>query len=89
MSFSFSLRATNVEAAREAVAARLEQVVKEQPAHAADLDECRDVANAYLSLLTPKDDKDIVISMSGSIATGAAGVEWVNVSFGAGFTSRE
>lgn len=73
MSFSFSKRAGTKAAAKVAVAAGMDEVLTQQPAHSRDRAAVEATAAAYIDLLDDDESKDIVVTVNGSI-----GGEWAN-----------
>jgi hypothetical protein len=67
MSYSFRLTAASVAAAITAVAAEFDKVVASQPTHAADRDFAQAAVETAIGKLTPSDDRDIEVNVSGSV----------------------
>lgn len=67
MSYSFSAKGNTKAETIAAVAAELDKVVTSQPVHAADRDQALAVATAFVNLLPEDADKDVSISVSGSL----------------------
>jgi hypothetical protein len=93
MSYSFGVRAANKAEALAAVAAKFDEIIAQQPPHAADRAAVLANAGAVLDLLAPDDTKDVVVSLNGYVS-------WANpddvtqltaaaVSASAGYTPRE
>jgi len=68
MSFSFSKRAATKAALLLAVAVAMDEVIASQPYHSRDRAAVEATAKAYVDLLDDDESKDVVISVSGSIA---------------------
>jgi hypothetical protein len=67
MSYSFTVRAANKAEAKEKVAAEMAKVVENQPVHAGDQEQAKAVAAAFIDLLPDDADKDVSISVHGSL----------------------
>lgn len=88
MSYSFTARgATKDEALRDA-AARMQEVVRQQPVHEGDAEAARAAREAVAAALDAPADKDVVLSCSGWVSTDGAAVRSVNVSVTAGLADR-
>lgn len=94
MSYSFNVKAPTKAAAKEAVAAKFDEVVTSQAVHARDRAAVLANAGAVIDLLADNDSKDIVVScngyvswMSGASAEDAA-LTSAAVSASAGYADR-
>lgn len=67
MSYSFSAKAANKAAAKEAVAAKFDEMVVHQPVHAHDRAAALTNANTVIDLLVDNDSKDVFVSCHGSV----------------------
>jgi len=67
MSYSFDFAVATKEAAKTRVAAELDHIVTQQPAHAKDRAAAQAAANAVIDLLNDDDTMDIRVSMHGSV----------------------
>ncbi len=67
MSYSFTVRAANKQAAKVAVAAKFEEVATQQACHQRDKAQTCAAANAFVDLLNPDDSKDVVVTINGSL----------------------
>ena len=93
MSYSFSLRAATKAEAKTAVAAKLDEVVSQQPLHQLELDASVALADAIIELLPQDDTRDVAVSMNGSVSwTGVYPeshvVKGIGVSFNAYWADR-
>lgn len=75
MSYGFNVRAADKAGAKTAVAAELDKVVQQQPVHAVDRAAAEAAAGAQIDLLGDDADKDISVSLSGSVGGTWAGAE--------------
>jgi hypothetical protein len=73
MSYSFNVQASDKQGAKVAVAAKLQEIVDQQPVHAADLGHAATVADAFIDLLADDDTKDVYVSMNGYVSWNGAG----------------
>lgn len=73
MSYSFGIKAANKAAAKEAVAAKFDEIVGQQPIHARDRAAVLANANASIDLLADDDTKDIAVSCSGYVSWNGSG----------------
>lgn len=95
MSFSFNVRGATLALALAAVSVELDKVVAQQPTHAADREQIGKVVESHAALLTPQDDQDVVIYVSGSLGwrgvadDGPLTITSVNVSVSAHYVQRE
>jgi hypothetical protein len=94
MSYSIGVVAATLSAAREALAAKFDEIVmKPQPVHAKDREQALAAADAFLSLLGDKpEDHDVSVSLSGSLTWRGAEQSdfcWANVSVSCGYTLRK
>lgn len=67
MSYSFQARGKTKEETIAVVATKLAEVVAQQPVHAADKDQALAAATAFINLLPEDGEKDISVSVSGSL----------------------
>lgn len=67
MSYSFQAKGTTKAEAIAAVAAKLAEVVAQQPVHAADKDQALAAATAFINLLPDDGEKDVSVSVGGSL----------------------
>lgn len=68
MSYSFTVKAFGKAAAKDAVAAKFDEVVASQPIHAKDRDAVLANASAVIDLLMDAPDKDISVSVNGYLS---------------------
>jgi hypothetical protein len=68
MSFSFTVRAASKDEAKNKIAEKMDEVVIAQPAHELDRPAVSNVASAYIDMLDDDPARDIVVSVSGSLA---------------------
>jgi hypothetical protein len=71
MSYSFQLQAASKAEAKARVAHELAKVAAQQPAHAQDMGPAVTAAHAFIDLLHDDPEKDVMVSMHGSV-----GYEW-------------
>lgn len=93
MSYSFSVKAPSKAAAKEAVAAKFDEMVAQQPIHARDRAAVVANANAVIDLLADNDSKDILVSCNGYVSWPSGSIEdaqltSVAVSVSAGYADR-
>lgn len=69
MSYSFAVKGKTKDDAVNAVRVELEKVVAGQPIHAADRDQALAAAASFVSVLMDDDQKDISVSVHGSVST--------------------
>lgn len=67
MSYSLSVRGATAAAALAAAAVRFDQIVEQQSPHEVDKKPAMDAAEAFAALLPAHDNKDVAITMSGSL----------------------
>ncbi len=67
MSYSFTVRAATKAEASLKVADEFAKIVVSQPTHEADQKQAQAVADAFINILEDVEDKDISVSMSGSL----------------------
>lgn len=67
MSYSFSVRGSTKAEVAEKVSAELDKVVASQPIHKADHMQAQKAAEVFVGLLADDSEKDISVSVSGSI----------------------
>lgn len=75
MSYSFSVKAANKEAAKAAVEAKFDETIAQQPVHARDRVAVLTNANTVIDLLADDDTKDISVSCNGYVSWSSGGVE--------------
>lgn len=68
MSYSFTVRGATKALALAAVQAQMQAVVEQSPCHQADAAQAVDTAKAYIDVLPDQDAKDVVVTLSGSLA---------------------
>jgi hypothetical protein len=83
MSYSFSVRAATKAEAMERVEKEFEQVVANQPVHAADKDVASAAAQELIGVLADDETKTVDVAVNGSIWALESGVKQVNVSISA------
>lgn len=86
MSYSFSVRATDQQDAKEKIGAELAKVVEAQPIHQADRRAAQSAAESFVNLLRVDDEREIVVSVTGSCWGEAAGLNGCSVSVSASLT---
>ena len=95
MSYSISVVAATIAAAREALVAKFDEtVVKPQPVHAKDRDQALNAADMFLALLGPQPaDHEVTITMNGSLSWDGAPEEgrfrWANFGFSGGYIYKK
>lgn len=67
MSYSFTVRAANKQAAKAAVAAKFDEVATQQACHHRDKAQACAAADAFVDLLNDDDSKDVVVAINGSL----------------------
>lgn len=72
MSYSFSVQADNKSAVKAKLAVEFAAVVRGQPDHAKDMLPALSAANVFVDLLLDDPNKDVRVSLNGSLAG-----EWV------------
>jgi len=96
MSYSFTTKAANKAAAKDAVASEFDKVVSSQPIHARDRAAVLANANAVIDQLADDDTKDVTVSCNGYLSWNGVGtfapetapVSTVSVGCSAGYTTR-
>lgn len=69
MSYSFNVRAANKAEAKAAISSRFDEVVTQQPVHAADKDQAQAAAHAFVDLLPEvTDGREICVSVGGYLS---------------------
>ena len=68
MSYSFTVRGADKQAAKDAVKAAFDKVVEQQPIHARDRDVMLANAAAVIDLLGDDADRDIAVNCSGYVS---------------------
>lgn len=68
MSYSFNVKALTKAVALQLVAAKLDEVVAQQPVHAADRQQALDAATAFVGLLPEDETREVVVSVSGYLS---------------------
>lgn len=94
MSYSFQVKAPTKAEAVQAVTAKFDEVVKQQPVHARDRDAVLANAGCVINLLADDDSKDVIVSVNGYVswASGTADEAKLNsaaVSASAGYAQRQ
>jgi antibiotic biosynthesis monooxygenase (ABM) superfamily enzyme len=95
MSYSFGVKAANKTAAKEAVAAKFDEVVvAHQPIHSRDRAAVLANANSAIELLADDDEKDVSVSVNGYVSWASGGVDdaalsSVTISASASHANRE
>jgi glycosyltransferase A (GT-A) superfamily protein (DUF2064 family) len=75
MSYSFQIKAPTKSAAKEAVAAKFDEIVTHQPIHARDRAAVLANASCVIDLLADNDSKDVVVSCNGHVSWPSGTVE--------------
>jgi hypothetical protein len=93
MSYSFQVKAPNKAAAKEAVTAKFDEIVTQQPIHARDRAAVLANAGAVIDHLADNDSKDVVVSCNGCVSWPSGTVEEaqlssVSVAASAGYADR-
>jgi chromosome condensin MukBEF complex kleisin-like MukF subunit len=93
MSYSFQVKAPTKASAKEAVAAKFDEIVAQQPIHARDRDAVLANANTVVDLLADNDSKDVIVSCNGYVSWPSGTVEEAQlnaaaVSASAGYADR-
>lgn len=73
MSYSFGVKAPTKAAAKEAVAAKFDEIVGQQPIHARDRAAVLANANTVIDLLADDDSKDVAVSCNGYLSWNGSG----------------
>jgi hypothetical protein len=89
MSYSFTVRAANKAEAKNAVAAKLAEVVRHQSAHAVDQDKAHAAACAFIDALADDATRDIHVGMYGNVTTSGVGVIGAGVNVSASLADRQ
>ncbi|MES2685500.1 MAG: hypothetical protein V4706_01695 [Pseudomonadota bacterium] len=94
MSYSFTVRASDKQAAKTAIAAKLEEVVATQACHHRDKAQAQAAADAFVDLLSDDDGKDIVVNINGYLTGHWEGsdvtrIEGASIGVSAGLSKRE
>ena len=89
MSYSFTARGKSKAEAKAAASAELEKVVEAQPIHKHDMQTAKNVAIDVIDLLPDDDDRDVMISVNGSIGDVDEVVFTVSVGVTASLVTRE
>lgn len=97
MSYSFSARGKNAEAALADVAQKMSEVVTGQPVHAKDQQLVNATAKEAAGLLAPDETKDVSFSLSGHVGYSAwdtlqaqlDSINSVSLSVSVGYVNRE
>lgn len=94
MSYSFQVKAPTKAAAKEAVTAKFDEIVVQQPIHARDRAAVICNAVAVIDLLADDDSKAIVVSCNGYVSWPSGGVEdarlsSASISASASYVDRE
>jgi hypothetical protein len=97
MSYSFNVKAANKAAAKEAMAAKFDEIVGQQPIHARDRAAALANAGTVIDLLADDDTKDITVSCNGYLSWNGSGeftpetapIGGVSVASSAGHVNRE
>jgi hypothetical protein len=75
MSYSFQIKAPTKSAAKEAVAAKFDEIVTHQPIHGRDRAAVLANANTVIDLLADNDSKDVVVSCNGYVSWPSGSIE--------------
>lgn len=75
MSYSFNIRAADKAAAKEAVAAKFDEIIGQQPIHARDRAAVLSNANAVIDLLADDDTQDVSVSCNGYVSWSSGAAE--------------
>lgn len=75
MSYSISVRAATKAEAKQRISDELDKIEAAQPSHAADRAHALTAASAFVDLLTDDEEKDVVVSMSGSLSGNWTGAQ--------------
>lgn len=68
MSYSFQIRAATKAEAKEKVAIQMATIVQQQAVHAVDVEQARAAANAFIDVIDGDENRDVVVSMNGSVS---------------------
>lgn len=68
MSYSFQAKGTTKAEAIAQVIEKMDQVVTQQPIHAADRDAAIETAKAFVNMVPDDEAKDVSVSVSGSLS---------------------
>lgn len=82
MSYSFTVQATSVDAAKEAVREKLGKIMEDQTPHKADVPEAIKASDAFLDLVNLADGCALSVTISGSVYVPEAGLNTVGFSIG-------
>lgn len=93
MSYSFQVKASTKAIAKDAVAAKFDEIVAQQPIHARDRAVVIANASCVIDLLADNDGKDVVVSCNGYVSWPSGTVEdaqlsHVSVAASAGYADR-
>ena len=68
MSYSFNIRAASKAAALAAIAAKLDDVVKQHACHEVDRTQAQQTADLFVGMLPDDDSRDVNVSVSGYVS---------------------
>lgn len=88
MSYSFTAFAPTRAELRSKVKTALDGIVAAQPIHAADREQAEAAANAFISLVIEDPEKDVTISMHGSVWSTPDGLKSAGVGVSVSQTTR-
>lgn len=91
MSFSFTTRGVDKAETKAAVAAELDKVVEAQPIHENDRGAVQAAADGLIDVLRNDDNKDIAVTVSGSVSNWQAedgGIVQASVNVSVSFADR-
>lgn len=88
MSYSFTVREATKLAALGAVAAKLDAIVEQQPVHAADRNLTDAAAANIVEMLEEPGERDVFVSIAGSIYKIDAGVQQISLNISANLPPR-
>ncbi|UDF33531.1 UNVERIFIED_ORG: hypothetical protein LHJ69_12950 [Shinella sp. XGS7] len=80
MSYSFNVRGATKALALAVLAAKLDEVVQQQPVHAADRQQAQAAAEAFVGLLPDDASKEVHINISGYVSGQWSGSDLVQLS---------
>jgi hypothetical protein len=94
MSYSFSVKAKSKAAAKDAVAAKFDEVTAAQPVHVRDRTAVLSNADAVIDLLADDDTKDVTVSCNGYVSWPSGNAEdaqfnSASIGCAAGHSNRE
>ena len=85
MSYSFSVKGTTKADAVTAANVKFNEVLAQQPVHAADMPSAREAAEKFVGLLADDTTRDTTLSVNGWVYVTSEGLQQVSITVNAGF----